>query len=203
MIRSKLNCVGVGVAYPFDTLKTKCQTFSSSSSTSSSSTPSSFEIVRSVLKTEGIGGFYGGVSGVMLGQSIIKAVAFSSNAWALDALTSPSSPFHSSSSSSSTSALVSLTLAAAISGFITSFFVNPIERIKILMQANVQGTFSSELDCLFQILRADGAGGLVLRGLAATMGREIPGYGLYFVVYSLLRSSEVSRKSLKNNLKSF
>lgn len=75
----------------------------------------------------------------------------------------------------------------------TSFLVNPIERVKILMQADKIGEYSSEIDCASQVVRKDGLKGLLVRGLDATLAREIPGYGLYFVVYSLLIQSTVGQ----------
>ena len=39
--------------------------------------------MKIVMKEEGVSGFYNGVAAVMLGQAVIKAVAFGSNNWAL------------------------------------------------------------------------------------------------------------------------
>ena len=85
-----------------------------------------------------------------------------------------------------------LCAAAAFSGFVSSFVVNPIERIKILMQADKKGEFKSEIDCAAKVLERDGVKGLAVRGLDATLAREIPGYGIYFAVYSLLMQSPVA-----------
>ena len=41
------------------------------------------EMVKIVMKEEGVSGFYNGVAAVMLGQAFIKAAAFGSNNWAL------------------------------------------------------------------------------------------------------------------------
>lgn len=74
-------------------------------------------------------------------------------------------------------------------GFVTSFLVNPIERIKILMQSDKNGIYQSSVDCALKVIKKDGFKGLLVRGLDATLAREIPGYGLYFVVYSVLMTS--------------
>ena len=39
--------------------------------------------MKVVMKEEGLSGFYNGVAAVMIGQAVIKAVAFGSNNWAL------------------------------------------------------------------------------------------------------------------------
>lgn len=79
---------------------------------------------------------------------------------------------------SSTSALL---LAACNAGFVTSFFVTPIERIKVMMQASKK--YKNEFICLKAILQTEGVGGLFGRGLGTTLGREIPSYGIYFFIY--------------------
>ncbi len=40
-------------------------------------------LVGAILKNEGISGFYGGIKAMMIGQALIKSVAFSANAFAL------------------------------------------------------------------------------------------------------------------------
>ena len=57
--------IGVGVAYPLDTLKTKMQACGGGSP---------WETARRVLATDGPSGFYGGVASTMLGQAVIKGV---------------------------------------------------------------------------------------------------------------------------------
>ena len=171
--------IGVGVAYPLDSIKTKTQTFASNDANSGRSI-GTINMIQMILKEEGISGFYGGVVWVMIGQAFIKSAAFASNTWALDHL----------SQNPETATLVDLIFAAFFAGFFTSFLVNPIERVKILMQSDNIKTYKSDLDCFVKVLQNDGAFGLVLRGIDATLWREIPGYALYFVTYSSLKASE-------------
>jgi hypothetical protein len=169
--------IGVGVAYPLDTIKTKSQTYASSSSTGRSL--GAIGMIKLVLEEEGISGFYGGVLWVMLGQAFIKSAAFAANTWALNQLTTDPA----------NAGLAYLALSSLFAGFVTSFVVNPIERVKILMQADNVNQYSSDWDCFVKVLQKDGLNGLVLRGIDATLWREVPGYALYFVVYSMLKSS--------------
>ena len=173
--------IGVGAAYPLDAIKTKSQVAAAQRSITDGNSLGMVGMFRLVIQEEGIGGLYGGVKGVMFGQAFIKALAFSSNNWALTYLEHDNAP----------TSLEVLIAAAAFSGFVTSFLVNPIERIKILMQADNQGMYKNEMDCMKQIIQQDGMKGLLGRGLDATLAREVPGYGLYFVAYSLLIQSEV------------
>ena len=141
-------------------------------------------MAKLVLKEEGVKGFYGGVAGVMFGQAFIKAAAFGSNAWALSEIQKLAGI-----ADFQNPTILHLTLAAAFSGLASSFVINPIERVKILMQADKSKTYSSEIDCISKVVRQDGVSGLVFRGIQATMAREIPGNAIYFVVYALLMQS--------------
>lgn len=86
-------------------------------------------------------------------------------------------------------AVVVLVTAACFSGFVTSFLVAPIERVKVLMQAS--DTYKNEIDCLTSIIKNDRNGivGVFSTGLGCTLAREVPSYGLYFLIYGLLIQS--------------
>lgn len=180
---SLAGAIGVGVAFPFDSIKTKQQALS----TATGSSPGFMKMIPLILKNEGVQGFYVGVVGTMIGQSLIKATAFFSNSWALSVLEMPGML------TGSSSRLLNLIIAACFSGFVTSFLVAPIERVKILMQTDTDKKFKNELDCALNVIRTedDGIFGLVFRGLGATFAREIPGYGFYFFVYSFLQDSVI------------
>jgi len=216
--------VGVGVAFPFDTLKTKSQVLgdqmkkkkasSSTSSSDSSSTeimdPSQLNMLRLfayIYQQEGLSGFYGGVKGMMIGQAIIKSVAFAANGNALMFLNSSGSTrlddILKTFSFGMSQEVYYLVLAACFAGFVTSFLVTPIERVKLMMQADSKGNsggdsgdgegeklYKNELDCIKAILRSEGWVGFMKRGLAPTIIREVPSYMIYFVIYGILIKSQ-------------
>lgn len=134
--------MGVAASYPLDTLKTRAQLSHHSSEyevLSDSSLTIEYKpktdplsIARDVYESEGIIGFYSGVETTMIGQAVIKSLAFASNAFALEMIqgqlfvedvTSPS--------------LVVLMLAAAFAGFVVSFVVVPIGMSIIILQTSV------------------------------------------------------------------
>ena len=164
--------IGVLTSFPFDTLKTLAQ----SSLYDDAEVPLNLlETIRTIFQKAGWRGFYGGVRPMMIGQAFIKAVAFGANAFALN--------FFASYIPGMVAGWV-LVFSAAFSGFITGFFVTPVERIKIMMQASSQ--YKNEFNCIRTVVRCEGLFGLFGRGLGPTMWREIPGYAIYFVVYGLL-----------------
>ena len=164
--------IGVGVAYPLDTLKTKTQT---SAGGSMPSNP--FLLARQIYREEGVAGFYGGVSSTMAGQAIIKGVLFLQYNAARNLL-----------AQLQIVGTVSMFLAAASSGAVGSFVITPVERVKCVMQAMPAGSFKGPIACIRELVARDGAAGLLFRGLAATLLRELPACTLYFVTFDLMKA---------------
>jgi len=162
--------IGVGVAFPLDTLKTKSQVMSVDGGM--------FDLIYAIYASEGIGGFFGGVRGMMVGQGLIKAVAFGANGFMLGEISRSYPAF---------SSFWTLAFAALFAGFIASFVVAPFERIKVMMQAS--DAYDGEIHALRAVLDAEGWEGLMSRGLGPTLAREIPSYGIYFVTYGLLMAT--------------
>lgn len=183
---SVAGAIGVGVAFPLDTLKTRSQVMEQPLSDDSSDenelrqNTGMFELIQLIYAAEGIKGFFGGVRGMMVGQAFIKAVAFGSNRWMLD-FVEETFPH--------TSSFVSLIAAAAFAGFVASFLVAPFERVKVMMQASDE--YANELHTVDVILKTEGWLGLMTRGLGPTLAREIPSYGIYFVTYGLLMQTVI------------
>ena len=68
--------IGVGVAYPLDTLKTKVQAYSGDGAGGAGADMSALGVAREIVRAEGLSGFYPGVSSTMAGQAVIKGVVF-------------------------------------------------------------------------------------------------------------------------------
>ncbi|CAJ1946018.1 unnamed protein product [Cylindrotheca closterium] len=193
--------IGVGVAYPLDTIKTRAQVMASekpsynkapqaaaAASAGSAATlvlappppagSSMMDVAQYILRTEGPAGFFAGVQTSMVGQAIIKAVVFAVNAYMLEYL-------HASQALDGNTNLQLLT-AAATAGFVTSFLAAPVDRIKVLLQAGNNSYEGRDDQALQAVLSTEGWKGLLGRGLLCTMLREIPAYSLYFGVYGAL-----------------
>jgi Mitochondrial carrier protein len=97
-------------------------------------------------------------------------------------------------------------ITTSFAGFVTSFLVVPIERIKVMMQAQKGSTkkdddinsenqhyYQNELECFQAIIKQEGIRGFLLRGLGPTLAREVPSFAIYFVVYALFLQSSVGQ----------
>jgi hypothetical protein len=175
--------IGIGVAYPLDTLKTKTQVMAEAAKKSGKATgptPNMLETMRYIYENDGVQGFFGGVRAMMVGQAFIKAVAFCVNDSAITYLERTQG--------NHVDELTIFIAAACFSGFVTSFVTAPAERIKIIMQANGKDLYENDWDCFTTVLRNEGVRGLFSRGLGTTLLRDTPSYGLYFAVYHVLMS---------------
>ena len=174
--------IGVGVAYPLDTLKTKLQakqkTHGMADDESDYQQQSAMALVLDIVRNEGLDGFYSGVRSTMAGQAVIKGIVFFFYDWAQEMLASTSVG----------SGSLHLILAACFSGAVGSLVVTPVERIKCVMQATDVGVYSGPVACARELIRTDGITGFLTRGLGATLLREVPAYGSYFVSYDLVKA---------------
>lgn len=139
--------------------------------------PNMLQVAKSLYQQEGLEGFFGGVQTMMIGQAMIRAVCFTTNAAVIDNLQLYGGELMDPSS---------IMLAAAFSAGVTSsIVVTPVERIKVMMQSNPD-VYADELQCIQAVLRKEGLGGLLTRGLGISLLREVPSVGLTFVLYTLM-----------------
>lgn len=71
-------------------------------------------------------------------------------------------------------------IAGGVSGFMASFIVTPVERIKILIQSNNKFEYKT-ISPKF-----------LFKGLTATFSRETPGFAIYFSLYETLKTNTTS-----------
>lgn len=181
--------VGVFVSFPLDTIKTKTQVRGrlplskmGQEVGASSEKVSMCEAASLILQEDGLSGFYFGVRPMMVGQASIKAVAFTVNLLVLHALI----PYR-----DLLPHVTILLIAAFTAGLAASFIVTPVERIKVMMQANGK-VYSSGIQCIRSVVAKEGWCGLFTRGLRITMAREIPSDGVYFALYGYLSQSQLA-----------
>jgi hypothetical protein len=114
-------------------------------------------LIGVILENEGISGFFGGVKAMMIGQALIKSVAFSANELALGVLMNDASSSSSSLVAGSAglvddgsgggavvaTSFVTLMLAAGFAGFVTSFLVAPVGELFLSLSLSLYLSLSS------------------------------------------------------------
>ncbi|KAM7230502.1 hypothetical protein CapIbe_017992 [Capra ibex] len=129
---------------------------------------------QAIIKQESVLGLYRGLGSPLLGLTFINALVFGMQGNTLRALgrDSPLNQF----------------LAGAAAGAIQCVICCPMELAKTRLQLQEAGparTYRGPLDCLAQIYRQEGLRG-VNRGMASTLLRETPSFGVYFLTYDVL-----------------
>ncbi len=117
------SAIGVGVAFPIDSLKTKTQVKVCTKGTADETI---FARARNTYRHEGIAGFYGGVKAAMIGNALISAVSFSANQLVIGMLNASNFLGGGVSGRDASTPFVTLLLAACISGFVQTFVVVPV-----------------------------------------------------------------------------
>jgi len=148
-----------------------------------------------MVKEEGVLSLYRGLLAPVVGYGMINAAAFGSynfckglvrtNGW-WNGTVGPKED------DDRTLTLLELCLCGGGAGAVQSFVRAPIEQIKIVMQArNKPGTtlppYRGTFECLTEVIRTEGIGKGLYRGLSATIGREVPQYAMYYPVYELTK----------------
>jgi solute carrier family 25 (mitochondrial carnitine/acylcarnitine transporter), member 20/29 len=165
---------GLLVSQPFDTIKVRQQT--------STSSVSATTVLFNTLRREGYASLYRGLGPPLASTPLINALTFAVYARASSALaeTEHSGPIS--------------TLAGSAAGATQAVVRIPVENVKIKLQLQQLQLgsapalqYSSSLTCLMQTLKLHGPRGL-LTGSGATLCREVPSFGVYFSLYEALNS---------------
>ncbi|TYJ21173.1 hypothetical protein E1A91_A08G046900v1 [Gossypium mustelinum] len=164
---------------PLDTIKTKMQTKGASEIYANT-----FDAVVKTFQTNGILGFYRGVSAVIVGSTASSAVYFGTCEFGKSFLSKLECP-----------ALLIPPTAGAMGNIVSSAIMVPKELITQRMQAGAKG---SSWQVLLRILEKDGILGLYA-GYSATLLRNLPAGVLSYSSFEYLKAA-VLRKTKQTNL---
>jgi solute carrier family 25 carnitine/acylcarnitine transporter 20/29 len=182
------------IGHPFDLIKVRIQTSTTTSATTTNNGVSITEMLYQTIRSEGIRGLFRGVSAPLVTVVPVTALSF----WGYDIgqqlvhwyknnnehqlLLDRCAPTTSLST-------VEIGIAGAIAAIPTTFIIAPTERIKCLLQVqqHQQNTkkkqyYSGSLDCTKQVLKEGGIRSLY-KGTTMTLIRGIPGTMAYFAMY--------------------
>ncbi|XP_031504926.1 protein MITOFERRINLIKE 1, chloroplastic [Nymphaea colorata] len=160
--------------HPLDTVKTKLQTRGAAEIYSGS-----LDVIAKVFKSQGILGFYSGISAVIVGSAASSAIYFGTCEFGKSVLSKlPHFP-----------ALLIPPTAGAMGNIVSSAIMVPKELITQRMQAGAAGR---SWEVFLRIIQNDGILGLYT-GYSATLLRNLPAGVLSYSSFEYLKSAVMSR----------
>lgn len=180
------------VGHPFDLTKTRLQTAKAGQYTGA------IDVVRKALARDGITGMYRGIVPPLLGVTPIFAMSF----WAYDASKSLIYAFTPNRTSETLSTL-ELATAGFLSAVPTTLVTAPVERAKVVLQVQGQGTSSTQYKGVVDVMRhlyREGGMRSIFRGTGATLTRDGPGSAAYFAAYEVTKKFLISKESTSGDL---
>ncbi|KAI9491165.1 mitochondrial carrier with solute carrier repeats [Zychaea mexicana] len=194
LVQSLKDCAGgtvggimqVLVGQPFDTVKVRLQTQSTTNPVYSSM----MDCVRKTREKEGLRGFYKGTTTPLVGIGACVSIQFVVVEYMKRRFTQDNhgSPLTN----------AQMYMAGAAGGIANSVVSGPVEHIRTRLQVQTGGTgYSGPIDCIRQIYRSHGIQG-IYKGQGITMAREFQGYGAYFFAYEWLVRRSMEKSGLKS-----
>ncbi|KAL3896023.1 MAG: hypothetical protein SGCHY_004341 [Lobulomycetales sp.] len=166
--------VQVLTGQPFDTVKVRLQTGSASAG----------ELIKSLIRSEGIGGFYRGTLAPLVGVGACVSLQFAGLQNAKEFFKTPGNPL----------TPMQFFLAGAFGGLVNSVLSGPIEHVRCRLQ--VQTTESLGSGALVKSIIQNHGVSALYKGQSVTMLREAFGYGFYFATYEMLVANEMEANQI-------
>ena len=157
-------CVLTG--QPFDIVKVRLQ---------SSNQTSSVQVVKKLVKYEGVRAFWKGSLPPMIGVGIDNAIVFGVQENCKRVFSSWNEP-------GEVLSLKQHALSGCISGLVSSVASTPAEGLRIRMQVQKTNYYKNSVDCIKRVTKEHGVKGLY-RGFTSTCVRDTIGCGVFFWVY--------------------
>jgi len=173
-------CVASG--HPLDTIKVRLQT----QSKSNPMYKGTWDCAMKTVKAEGFKGLYKGMAAPLMGVTPMFAVCFFG--FGMGKRLQQKTPEQELNA-------VQLFNAGCLAGVFTTAIMAPGERIKCLLQVQQAGTgaagaptYKGPVDVVKQLYKAGGLRS-IFKGSCATLLRDVPASGMYFMSYDLLKKS--------------
>uniref|UniRef100_A0A8C6IU73 Uncharacterized protein n=1 Tax=Melopsittacus undulatus TaxID=13146 RepID=A0A8C6IU73_MELUD len=143
--------------------------------------------VLTVYRNESVVGFFKGMSFPLASMAVYSSVVFGvfSNTQRLLSQLRHGDP-------DSTPVLADVALASMVAGFISVGIGTPVDLVKIRLQMQTQPyiqvpgfpVYRGPIHCIRTVLQKEGIAG-IYRGAGAMLLRDVPGYCLYFIPYTI------------------
>lgn len=179
-------CGGVGgvctvlVGHPFDTIKVRLQTMPVPKPGEVALYGGTLDCMKKTISNEGFKGFYKGMGAPLAGVAPIFAISFMGYRVGKQIFSPGDSGRYT---------YRDYFLAGAFSGIFTTSIMAPGERIKCLLQIQQDAktkVYDGPVDCAKKLYKEGGIRS-IYRGSGATLLRDIPASGLYFLTYEAIK----------------
>lgn len=169
--------------HPMDTIKVRLQTMPIPQAGQVALYAGTWDCFKKTINKEGFRGLYKGMSAPLTGVAPIFAISFLGFGLGKKLVGSTTD-------SDQPLTKTQLFAAGAFSGIFTTSIMAPGERIKCLLQiqqgGNVPQKYNGMIDCAKQ-LYAEGGMRSIYKGSVATILRDVPASGMYFMTYELVK----------------
>ena len=170
----------VVAGHPLDTIKVRLQTMPVVGPNVVPLYSGTIDCARKTVAKEGIRGLYKGMGAPLCGVAPIFAISFYGFGLGKQLI-----------KKTDDEQLTALKLfyAGAFSGIFTTIIMAPGERIKCLLQiqhADTKPKYKGPVDCVKQLYKEGGIRS-IYKGTCATLLRDIPASGMYFMTYECLK----------------
>lgn len=171
--------------HPMDTIKVRLQTMPLPKPGDVALYGGTYDCFKKTIQNEGFRGLYRGMAAPLTGVAPIFAISFFGFGLGKRLIQSDENQTLSKSE---------LFAAGAFSGIFTTSIMAPGERIKCLLQiqqgGNVPQKYNGMVDCARQ-LYSEGGIRSIYKGSVATIVRDVPASGMYFMTYELVKEALV------------
>lgn len=172
----------VATGHPLDTVKVRIQTMPLPELGVKPIYSGTFDCIRQTFHNEGMKGFYRGMATPLIGITPLYSIAFFGYTLGKRLQTLPTHSHYTP---------LQIFNAGMLSGIFTTPITAPGERVKCLLQIQASNpkapiVYKGPVDCAIQLYRTGGIRS-VFRGTYATLLRDAPGNGVYFLSYELFK----------------
>uniref|UniRef100_T1IWA6 Mitochondrial carnitine/acylcarnitine carrier protein n=1 Tax=Strigamia maritima TaxID=126957 RepID=T1IWA6_STRMM len=170
----------VAAGHPLDTIKVRLQTMPKPEIGKAPLFTGTWDCAMKTVQKEGFKGLYKGMAAPIAGVTPMYAVCFLG--FSIGKKLQQTSPDHQLS-------LPQLFKAGMLSGVFTTAIMAPGERIKCLLQiqqASGDAKYAGPIDCVKKLYKEGGIRS-IYKGTGATLLRDVPASGMYFMTYEWLQ----------------
>ncbi|XP_053988857.1 congested-like trachea protein isoform X1 [Hylaeus volcanicus] len=167
--------------HPLDTIKVRLQTMPFPGPNEVALYNGTLDCAKKTIAREGIHGLYKGMAAPLCGVAPIFAISFYGFGLGKQLIRT---------TNDEQLTPLQLFYAGAFSGIFTTFIMAPGERIKCLLQiqqGDAKPKYKGPTDCVKQLYREGGIRN-IYKGTCATLLRDIPASGMYFMTYECLKN---------------